>query len=126
MLCFAIFVVSDANCQNSLITLPNILILLLNRGQGIEFKIKLEFTEILNLKSFVGMEGEKYNFRLIGVITHFGNNDEGGHFIANCFNPIDKQWYKYNDAIVTKINDFKKEIIDLGMPYLLFYQKINE
>ena len=116
---------SNANYQNTFITIPKILILLLNRGKGIEFKIKLEFTQYLELNSFIGLNNVNYNYKLIGVITHFGNSGEDGHFIANCLSPIDKQWYKYNDAIVTHIDDFQKEIIDLGMPYLLFYQKID-
>ena len=43
-----------------------------------------------------------------------------------CRDPlIINKWYKYNDAIVDKVKDFKKEIIDFAMPYLLFYQKIK-
>jgi ubiquitin C-terminal hydrolase len=116
---------SDANYCNTLLTLPNILIILINRGKGIEFKIKLEFYETLNLDSYAGLNNTSNNYKLIGVITHLGNSGEDGHFIAHCFNPIDKEWYTYNDAIVTKIEDFKR-IIDLGMPYLLFYKKINK
>ena len=29
----------------------------------------------------------------------------------------------FNDAIVSYVNDFKSEVIDFAMPYLLFYQK---
>ena len=116
---------SDANYCNTLLTLPNILIILINRGKGIEFKIKLEFYETLNLDSYAGLNNTSNNYKLIGVITHLGNSGEDGHFIAHCLNPIDKEWYTYNDAIVTKIEDFKR-IIDLGMPYLLFYKRINK
>ena len=45
------------------------------------------------------------------------------HFIAYCRSPIDDNWYKYNDDLVTPINDVKQEVIDYAMPYLLFYQK---
>ena len=48
-----------------------------------------------------------------------------GHFIAFCKDPDDFKWYKFNDAIVTPVIDFQKEVIDFGMPYLLFYQKNN-
>ena len=30
-----------------------------------------------------------------------------------------------NDSIVNPVNDFKKDVIDKAVPYLLFYQKIN-
>ena len=49
----------------------------------------------------------------------------GGHFIAYCLNPINEEWYQYNDSIVNPVNVFKKDVIDKAMPYLLFYQKIN-
>ena len=48
-----------------------------------------------------------------------------GHFIAYCKNPISKTWYQYNDAMVNPVSNFKKEVIDFAMPYLLFYKKIN-
>ena len=47
----------------------------------------------------------------------------GGHFIAYCLDPISKNWYKYNDEIVSQVEDFQKEVIDYAMPYLLFDQK---
>ena len=49
-----------------------------------------------------------------------------GHFIAYCksyFHSDKNKWYKFNDAIVSPVNDFKTEVIDFAMPYLLFYQK---
>ena len=49
----------------------------------------------------------------------------GGHFIAYCLNPINEKWYQYNDSIVNPVIDFKKDVIDYAMPYLLFYQKNN-
>ena len=64
-------------------------------------------------------------YKLIGVITHLGESSMSGHFIAFCKDPFDNQWYKFNDAIVTPVNDFKKDVIDFGMPYLLFFQKGN-
>ena len=47
----------------------------------------------------------------------------GSHFIAYCRDPINDEWNKYNDAIVSPVIDFKKEVIDFAMPYVLFYQK---
>ena len=122
--------ITESNYRNTLLTLPKVLIILLNRGKGIEFKIKLEFTEILNLNQYAGLQTSNdnqntYMYKLIGVITHLGNSGEDGHFIAHCLSPIDNEWYTYNDAIVTKKTNFK-EIIDFGMPYLLFYHKIDD
>ena len=114
-------------CNNSMRTLlctgPEILIIILNRGKGIEFKVKINFYEDLNLTNFISMPNTGYIYKLIGVITHMGESGMGGHFIAYCKNPINYMWNRYNDSTVTPVNDFKSEVIDYAMPYLLFYQK---
>ena len=64
-----------------------------------------------------------YKYGLIGVVTHLGGNDSSGHFISCCKSPIDNNWYKYNDAMVSPVKNFQEEIIDYAMPYILVYQK---
>ncbi len=59
------------------------------------------------------------------MITHYGESSMSGHFIAYCRDPITNLWHKYNDSIVSDVNNFQYEVINVGMPYLLFYQKIN-
>ena len=114
-------------CNSSMCTLlctgPEILIIILNRGKGIEFKVKINFLEDLNLSGYISMPNTGCFYKLIGVITHLGESGMGGHFIAYCKNPINYQWNKYNDSTVTPVSDFKGEVIDYAMPYLLFYQK---
>ena len=115
---------NDCCMQTILIDGPEILILLLNRGKGIEFNVKILFDEYLNLSQFF-QNDTKFNYKLIGVITHIGESSMSGHFIAYCRDPIDdKSWIKYNDSLVSDVIDFQKEVIDFAMPYLLFYQKI--
>ena len=114
-----------ASNQPFLYTIPEILIIVLNRGKGIEFKVKLEFYEDLNLEKYVQMKNTGHNFKLIGVVTHMGESGASGHFIAYCKSPIDKEWYRYNDDIVTPVKNFKQEIIDYAMPYILFYEKTD-
>ena len=109
----------------NLITGPKILILLLNRGKGIEFNVKLNFPDKLNLYNYIQDKNSGFMYKLIGVITHIGESGMGGHFIAYCVDPITNRWNKYNDAIVTEVKDFQNEIINFAMPYLLFYQKLN-
>ena len=106
---------------------PEILILLLNRGQGIEFNIKINFVEDLDLSNYIQYKNTGVKYKLIGVITHIGESGMGGHFIAYCKDPISKSWNKYNDAIVSEVQkeDFQREVINFGMPYLLFYQKYS-
>ena len=64
-------------------------------------------------------------YELYGVITHIGQSEPNAHFIASCKSPVDSKWYRYDDAIVTPINNIKKEIFNFGTPYILFYQKMK-
>ena len=48
-----------------------------------------------------------------------------GHFIAYCKSPVNNNWYCYNDSQVTKCVDPENEINSCGIPYVLFYQKVN-
>jgi ubiquitin C-terminal hydrolase len=117
----------NANCYmcTNLITGPEILIILLNRGHGIEFNIKINFPEILNLYNYIQLKDTGFNYKLIGVITHIGESSMSGHFIAYCKDPISQAlWHKFNDAIVNEVSDFQNEVINFAMPYLLFYQKV--
>ena len=109
--------------STNLCTGPEILIIILNRGKGIQFDVKINFYEQLDLSQYIYMKDTGCYYNLIGVITHIGESGMGGHFIAYCRNPINYLWNKYNDSIVSPVNDFKSEVIDFAMPYLLFYQK---
>ena len=64
-------------------------------------------------------------YELIGLVTHYGESNANGHFMARCKSPIDGNWYLYNDQIVTKIGFFDKHSFSQGNPYILFYKKIK-
>jgi len=102
---------------------PEILIIILDRGKGKEFNVKLEFTEKINLSQYFKMKNFGNIYNLIGVVTHLGESGSSGHFIAHAKSPIDGIWYTYNDEIVTRVDNFKRQIIDIDSPYILFYQK---
>ena len=116
---------NTCNCSmcTYLTTSPEILVIVLNRGNGNEFKVKINFSVDLNLYNYIELKNTGYYYNLIGVITHLGESSMSGHFIAYCRDPISGLWHKYNDAIVNEVTNFQKEVIDFGMPYLLFYQK---
>ena len=119
------------NCQQTstglyatyLSVLPNIIIIILNRGVGLQYKVKIDFEENLDLKNYVEHLKEKSFYELIGVVSHYGESGASGHFMARCKSPFDGNWYLYNDAIVTKIGYFTKENFFQGNPYILFYKK---
>ena len=125
MYCNYCRVTCNSKMSTHLCTGPEILIIILNRGKGKQFDVKINFDEQLNLSNYIYMKNTGCFYNLIGVITHIGQNGMGGHFIAYCKNPIFNTWNKYNDSIVSPVNNFKSDVIDFAMPYLLFYQKYH-
>ena len=115
----------NSSMCTKLATGPEILIIILNRGKGIEFNVKINFYENLNLANYIELQNTGYQYELFGVITHIGESGMGGHFIAYCKEYWTNQWLKFNDAIVDSVKNFKSEVIDFAMPYLLFYKKIK-
>ena len=106
-----------------LYTLPNYLILNLNRGKNAVYKCNVIFPQILNLTNFVICNQINSIFQLKAVICHIGPSSMGGHFVAYCRHYEDNNWYKYNDPIVTKCVNHKEYLN--GMPYILFYEALN-
>ena len=102
---------------------PNYLIIILNRGKGNIYHVKLDFSLQIDITDFVEFQNERTIYDLYGVITHIGESGPNAHFIASCKSPIDNKWYRYNDAMVTPINNMQTEVIDFGVPYILFYEK---
>ena len=115
---------SNAYNQNKLIIGPKTLIINLNRGKGLEFKVGIKFEEYLNISDYLMMkEKSPFYYELIGVISHFGENNMGGHFIAYCKNSYNNRWYKFNDAMVAQ-SSFE-EASSNGLPYVLYYSYIE-
>ena len=106
-----------------LYTLPNYLILNLNRGKNAVYKCNVIFPQILNLTNLVICNQINSIFQLKAVICHIGPSSMGGHFVAYCRHYKDNNWYKYNDSIVTKCVNHKEYLN--GMPYILFYEALN-
>ena len=105
-------------------TSPNYLIIILNRGKGNIYNVKLDFPLSIDIINYVHQkETPNIIYNLYGVVTHIGQSGPNAHFVASCKSPFDGKWYRYNDALVNMITDVKKEIMEFGTPYILFYQK---
>ena len=115
----------DSHYTSKIYSSPNVLVLILNRGKNNIFNVKLNFNEIIDITEFSTVKGGKLIYNLYGVITHYGESGPSAHFLAFCKSPIDNRWYRYNDAVVTEVKDLKKDVIDFGNPYILFYKKTN-
>ena len=111
--------------QTKLYNAPEVLILILNRGKGIQFKIKLDFYLKINISNYIENKASGYIYDLIGVVTHMGDSSESGHFIASCRNPMNNYWYQYNDDLVFPVTDFNEQVLNYAMPYILFYKKCH-
>ena len=111
--------------RSKLFTIPTYLILLFNRGKGIQYNIKITFPEFLDTNGIVINPNGIY--QLYGVVKHFGDSSSSGHFTAYCRSPIDNLWYFYNDSIVTALNENEKyKIQDIGLTYILFYKRYKK
>ena len=112
-----------AYSSTKIINCPKTLIINLNHESKKEFDVKVIFEEYMDLKKFIANPDSPYYYELKGVISHFGSNDEGGHFIAFCKNSNNCKWYKFNDEIVEKCSF--KDVLTKGIPYVLFYSHID-
>ena len=116
----------DSQYTSKIYVSPNILILILNRGKGNIYKVNLDFTMKLDITNYVILkENTRIIYNLYGVITHLGESGPNAHFVASCKSPVDNKWYRYNDAQVSPIQDFKRDVYNFGVPYILFYEKEN-
>jgi len=114
----------DFKYTSKIYSSPNNLILILNRGKNNIYDIKLYFNETIDITQYIVINnGNRWIYNLYGVITHNGKNCPNGHFVASCKSPVDNKWYRYNDDFVSPINDVQNEVINFGIPYILFYQK---
>ena len=105
---------------------PNILILILNRGKGNIFKVKMDFQTTIDITNYVIQKDKpRIIYNLYAVITHLGQSGPNAHFVATCKSPVDGIWYRYNDAIVEPIKDFFADVYNYGTPYILFYEKVK-
>ena len=92
------FIVIIANqCQivlinySKLIMSPNYLIINLNRGKGLQFDIKINFDEYLNINKFLYLKDKDIHsfYKLIGIVTYFGPSSMSGHYISFCKSFVD-------------------------------------
>ena len=116
---------SNATDICTLSTAPKILILFFDRDEGLKSNIKLEYNIELDISKYVRENQQSRKYKLIGLVAKEIETGNNIHFIAHCLSPVDNQYYTYNDENVNKIEDLQKEVIDSGMPYILFYKSIE-
>ena len=106
----------------SFYSLPEIIIIQMDRGEGNIYHKKITYTEFIDLNNQVESKLDNNKYRLICIITHRGGHGINGHYVAYCFLEDKKMWFLFNDNNVTQ-SSFNDAIED-GETYLLFYQRI--
>ena len=107
--------------KDTIYSMPNYLIIILNRGKGNIFNCNVKIPEIFDSSQYIEIKVDKNNYyELIGIVSHFGESGMGGHFIAFCKHNIDGKWRCYNDSIVSECQG---DYLNKGTPYILFYKK---
>ena len=120
--------------QQSIYSLPKVLIIILNRGRNNQ-----DFNEEFIFPSELDLSIENYvivnnnpdcntHFYLQSVITHLGESGAGGHFIAYCRNGPKEEFLCYNDAVVSKATEkdamrtnISENVYEKRTPYILVY-----
>jgi len=114
----------DSISTSKIFSSPTVLVIILDRGKGNIYDVKLDLNETIDITQFVQQkDSPQLIYNLYGTITHIGQSGPNAHFVALCKSPIDNKWYKYDDALVNPINNLQKEVIEFETPYILFYQK---
>jgi len=114
---------AQINTKTEIYSPSIILMLIFNRGKGIQFNIKINFQDKLHLTNICLNKTNQY-YELQGVVKHFGDNSANGHFIAYCRSAVpsfSNNWYIYNDETVVQVTDWN-DIVNKGDTYILFYQ----
>ena len=111
---------NDSIYTSKILTSPNILVIVVNQ---IKENLKLDFTSSMYITEFVLSKDKKEIYELYAVITNLDKSGQITYYVASCKSPIDGNWYRYNDDVVSPISDFKKDIYNFGTPHVLFYEK---
>ena len=114
---------TDSYQLNTIYSLPDVLVINLDRGKGNKYEIKVFYPEILDLRKYAEIQSENYIYELRCIVTHLGPSGTAGHYIAFCFVEKEKKWYKFDDSIVTETTF--KDASTTGDSYLLFYKRTD-
>lgn len=125
----------EAKKQIELFNTPPILMISLKRfksGKGSYFKDKIEDKVnfpvdhldisdiVLSNKNPDGSRKKDIIYELYAVSNHYGNMGFG-HYTAYAKNPLDNEWYDFDDSHVTQVDDPTKVVTEAA--YNLYYRR---
>lgn len=91
--------------------------------------LRNEVTKLSGVSTSVidpGYEGKKYSkdkiYRLVATVNHTGVMDSG-HYVAYIASPDQSNWFKFDDAMVTKVPT--STVLNSNV-YMLFYERLGD
>ena len=102
-----------------------ILPIIINRGDDSNLiKDKINFPDDLDISNYIEYKNTAKHFYLCGVISNFGMSNNFGKFQAFCRMEQNSPWFLYNNEQVSSCNS--DDVHNKGIPYVLFYHKVNK
>ena len=115
--------IEEGNCNEGIYRPPKILVLILDRGHGKIFDVKIRFKEYLDLKNIIKEENYEYSscYQLICVLNSKANYSSG-IYTACCLTDNNSYYYfsDKNSIMIDREKLFEDE------PYILFYKRIED
>jgi hypothetical protein len=111
---------NDSKYNHKLMILPNILCIVLKNNKNL--KVRVDFSESLDLSKYLDNFVENKNYKLIGIITY---NYENKVYYSISKNINNKKWYFYDGERVAILDNNNKNQ-NIGIPYMILYQNENQ
>ncbi|KAE9550102.1 hypothetical protein FO519_006694 [Halicephalobus sp. NKZ332] len=70
---------------------------------------------------YSGFGSDEYIYDLVGIVNHYGDRTNSGHYTAVTKNPVDGKWRDFDDMRVTVCEPLN--LVYSSYAYLLFYEK---
>ncbi len=65
------------------------------RARLVKLDTNISMDEYIELTPYRLFPGNNQRYKLVGVTHHLGNSPNTGHYISDCLNKHDNQWYRY-------------------------------
>ncbi len=86
----------------------------------------VKFEQVFDIRPYLTEEKQKevrsMLCRLFAVIVHTGKNSHSGHYICYVRNVAKNEWWKMDDARVTRVS---REEVEAAEAYMLFYRVVD-
>ena len=115
------------NRQVKFISLPDVIILSLNRFDNFNNKsrknVRFTLDMTIDFGKYMLDSNERQLYNLYGVCCHKGSSNYG-HYTSIVKNNINDKWYLYDDDNIELLNanEYSK-VLELDQPYVFFFSK---